>query len=117
MNKHLHDLMEGLTAKVFRTYNASRTLQEQLDLLTNGRSCELITQHSIWNLVLRGRTRTNSVETNRVKKKKLFNKGRKEGNVLFNDALGTFYLRLYGVGHMVTDLSDSERGEREKCFI
>ena len=24
-------------------------------------------------------------------------KGRKEGNVLFNDALDTFYLRLYGV--------------------
>ena len=23
----------------------------------------------------------------------------KEGNVLFNDALNTFYLRLYGVGH------------------
>ncbi|XP_046354465.1 DNA topoisomerase I, mitochondrial-like isoform X1 [Haliotis rufescens] len=35
LNKHLHDLMEGLTAKVFRTYNASRTLQEQLDILTN----------------------------------------------------------------------------------
>ena len=29
--------------------------------------------------------------------------GRKEGNVLFNDALNTFYLRLYGVGHMVND--------------
>ena len=27
--------------------------------------------------------------------------GRKEGNVLFNDAHNTFYLRLYGVGHMV----------------
>ena len=27
--------------------------------------------------------------------------GRKEGNVLFNDALNTFYLRLYGIGHMV----------------
>ncbi len=26
--------MEGLTAKVFRTYNASKTLQDQLDLLT-----------------------------------------------------------------------------------
>ena len=25
----------------------------------------------------------------------------KEGNVLFNDALNTFYLRLYGVRHMV----------------
>ena len=53
--------------------------------------------------------------------------GRKEGNVLFNDALNaflfmvlwrclfndvlnTFYLQLYGVGHMVKDHSDSERG-------
>ena len=27
--------------------------------------------------------------------------GRKEGNVLFNDTLNTFYLRLYGVMHMV----------------
>ena len=35
---------------------------------------------------------------------------RKEGNVLFNDALNTFYLQLYGVGHMVKDHSDSERG-------
>ena len=26
-----------------------------------------------------------------------------EGNVLFNDALNTFYLRLYGVRHMVKD--------------
>ena len=34
---------------------------------------------------------------------------RKEGNVLFNDALNTFYLRLYGVRHMVKDHSDSER--------
>ena len=34
----------------------------------------------------------------------------KEGSVLFNDALNTFYLRLYGVGHMVKDHSDSERG-------
>ena len=32
------------------------------------------------------------------------------GNVLFNDTLNTFYLRLYGVGHMVKDHSDSERG-------
>ena len=28
---------------------------------------------------------------------------RKEGNVLFNDALNTLYLRLYGVRHMVKD--------------
>lgn len=35
MNKHLNELMEGLTAKCFRTYNASWTLQQQLDKLTN----------------------------------------------------------------------------------
>ncbi|KAM8864481.1 DNA topoisomerase I, mitochondrial isoform 2-T2 [Spinachia spinachia] len=30
LNKHLQELMDGLTAKVFRTYNASITLQQQL---------------------------------------------------------------------------------------
>ena len=39
-----------------------------------------------------------------------FDFNRKEGNVLFNDALNTLYLRLYGVRHMVEDQSDSERG-------
>ena len=33
-----------------------------------------------------------------------------ERNVLFNDALNIFYLRLYGVRHMVKDHSDSEKG-------
>ena len=37
--------------------------------------------------------------------------GQKEGNVLFNDTLNTFYLRLYGVGHMVKDQSDRGREE------
>ena len=34
----------------------------------------------------------------------------REKNVLFNDVLNTFYLRLYGVRHMVKDHSDSEKG-------
>ena len=34
---------------------------------------------------------------------------KEEINVLFNDALNTFYLRLYGVGHMVNVHSDSDR--------
>ena len=34
----------------------------------------------------------------------------KKGNVLFNDALITFYVRLYGVEHMVKGHSDNERG-------
>ena len=33
----------------------------------------------------------------------------RERNVLFNDALNTFYLLLYGVRHMVKDHSDSEK--------
>ena len=36
--------------------------------------------------------------------------GERERNVLFNDALNTFYLRLYGVEHMVKHHSDGERG-------
>ena len=34
----------------------------------------------------------------------------RERNVLFNDSLNTFYLRLYGVIHMVKDHSDFEGG-------
>ena len=33
----------------------------------------------------------------------------KEGNILFIDAFNTFYRRLYDVGLMVKDHSDSER--------
>ena len=36
----------------------------------------------------------------------------RKGNILFNDVLNTFYIRLYGVIHMVKDHSDSERGNR-----
>ena len=35
---------------------------------------------------------------------------KRERNVLFNDILNKFYLRLYGVRHMVKDHSDSEKG-------
>ena len=37
-------------------------------------------------------------------------------SVLFNDALNTFYLQLYGVGHMVKDHSDNERKEGNVLF-
>ena len=43
-------------------------------------------------------------------RKELFYLRKKERNVLFNDTLNTFYLRLYGVRHMVKDHSDSEKG-------
>ena len=40
---------------------------------------------------------------------------KRERNVLFNDALSIFYLRLYGVRHMVKDHSD--RKETRCCHI
>ncbi|XP_061773970.1 DNA topoisomerase I, mitochondrial isoform X3 [Nerophis ophidion] len=41
VNKHLSTLMPGLTAKVFRTYNASITLQQQLKELSSGCDTEV----------------------------------------------------------------------------
>ena len=35
---------------------------------------------------------------------------KEEGTILFNGALNTFYLWLYGIRHMVKDHSDVERG-------
>ena len=47
---------------------------------------------------------------NRVDAAVCHQKQRRERNVLFNNALNTFYLRLYGIKHMVKDHSDSEKG-------
>ena len=44
--------MEGLTAKVFRTYNASRTLEEQLNLLTKGEQSHLFLLGTSWSIEL-----------------------------------------------------------------
>ena len=46
---------------------------------------------------------------------RVFERGRKEGNVLFNDALNTLYLRLYGVGHMVKDFQIAREREETRC--
>ena len=46
-------------------------------------------------------------EEKRLKKRTIIFKteSMKDGNVLFNDALNTFYLLLYGIGHMDKDHS------------
>ena len=36
----------------------------------------------------------------------------KEGNVIFNDALNTFDLRLYGVRHMLKDHYGTQKGNQ-----
>ena len=61
----------------------------------------------IFQFILPQRWGKISVVGKKVKAKK---REERERNVLFNDALNTFYLRLYGVRHMVWDHSDSEKG-------
>ena len=74
--------------------------------------CWLVkTSRSFWSLSTFWKQ--NKIKTNKQTNKNTQNdepNGRKEGNVLFNDALNTCYLRLYGVRHMVKDHSDSETG-------
>ena len=41
----------------------------------------------------------------------------KDETVLFNGTLNTFYLRLYGVGHMVKDHSDSREEIRCRYYL
>ena len=55
-------------------------------------------------------TSTQNFQSVECQKKKENGIRERERNVLFNDALNTFYLRLYGVRHMVKDHSDSEKG-------
>ena len=63
-------------------------------------------QEALWL----GSTRMNTANTELIESMLMCKSLRKEGNVLFNDALNIFYLRLYGVRHMVKDHSDSEKG-------
>lgn len=50
LNKHLQHYMPGLTAKVFRTYNASKTMQDQLDLIPNeGSAAEKLLRYNAAN--------------------------------------------------------------------
>ena len=65
--------------------------------------------------ILRGKNKNKNKEmftgTQIVMIRRVKIQGRKEGRkCLFNDALNTFYLRLYGIRHMVKDHSDSEKG-------
>ena len=57
---------------------------------------------------LREREREREREKERERKRE--RERERERNVLFNNTLNTFYLRLYGVRHMVKDHSDSEKG-------
>lgn len=50
LNKHLQNYMPGLTAKVFRTYNATYTMQQQIDKIPNtGTVAEKVVRYNAAN--------------------------------------------------------------------
>ena len=85
--------------------------ERAIGMLDAGMSTEHVARHvgcssrAIRNLPVRCRTTGSTNDLPR-----LHNNRERERNVLFNDALNTFYLRLYDVRHMVNDHSDSEKG-------
>ena len=42
---------------------------------------------------------------------------KEEGNVLFNDARNTFYLQLFGFGHMVIIPSETAQYYKPECPV
>ena len=62
------------------------------------------------NGIVRGVDRDILVVTENLEKSSNFAVCPRERNVLFNDALNTFYLQLYGVRHVVKGHYDSEKG-------
>ena len=62
---------------------------------------------NLWKLIMSG---SRCILTTHTIYDHWLNHRERERNVLFNDALNTFYLRLYGIRHMVKDHSDSEKG-------
>ena len=91
--------------RIWRNSRGSTPSPRETSSLTRMRS-ESFPRSSKWH----GR----SWPCHRIKSRRKTNRsdqeGRKEGNVLFNDALNTFYLWLYGVRHTVKDHSYNERG-------
>ena len=97
---------------------AHRIISDVLHMFGNLKLYPVGSEYECFILLLNIKKRNGSMDVLQLTKKtktvkvnvKAYTIGRKEGNVLFNDALNTFYLRLYGVTHMVKDHSDSERG-------
>ena len=65
---------------------------------------------TLWITLIFGKPCSRTVQTDGYRLREAVIDRQKTEVFLFNDALNTFYLRLYGVRHMVTDHSDSAKG-------
>ena len=81
--------------------NLSINLFQRNDIHTDKNEMKCESVQSLWQ-------ETHQIHTHTQRERE--RERERERDLLFNDALNTFYLRLYGVRHMVKNHSDSEKG-------
>jgi DNA topoisomerase-1 len=107
LNKHFQKYMPGLTAKVFRTYNASKTMQDQLDLIPNeGTPAEKVVKFNAAN-------RTVAILCNH---QRTVSKGHETSMQKINDKLKEMMWQKIRLKKMMLQLDSKLKKRKEKYF-
>lgn len=107
LNKHLQNYMKGLTAKVFRTYNASKTMQDQMDLISNeGTVAEKVVKYNAAN-------RTVAILCNH---QRTVSKNHEVGVKRINDKIKELEWQKIRLKKMILDVDKSEKKKNPKYF-
>jgi len=107
LNKHLQGYMKGLTAKVFRTYNASKTMQDQMDLIENeGTVSEKVMRYNAAN-------RTVAILCNH---QRTVTKGHQGSVERIQEKIKEMEWQKIRMKRMILQLDPSERKKKPKYF-
>lgn len=107
LNKHLQGYMKGLTAKVFRTYNASKTMQDQMDLIANeGTVAEKVLKYNAAN-------RTVAILCNH---QRTVAKGHQSSVDKINDKIKEMEWQKLRLKKMILQLDEQQRQENPTYF-
>lgn len=107
LNKHLQNYMKGLTAKVFRTYNASKTMQDQMDLISNeGTVAEKVVKYNAAN-------RTVAILCNH---QRTVSKNHEVGVKRINDKIKELEWQKFRLKKMILDVDEKAIKKEPKYF-
>lgn len=107
LNKHLQGYMKGLTAKVFRTYNASKTMQDQMDLIPNeGTVTEKVMRYNAAN-------RTVAILCNH---QRTVTKGHQGSVERIQEKIKEMELQKIRLKRMILELEPSEKKKNSKFY-
>lgn len=107
LNKHLQNYMKGLTAKVFRTYNASKTMQDQMDLISNeGTVAEKVVKYNAAN-------RTVAILCNH---QRTVSKNHEQAVKRINDKIRELEWQKIRLKKMILDIDETEKKDNPKYF-